>query len=244
MTRTRSTIASPPSRSAARAQIGIVRGGKEAKLAIALETAPETPRDEIVIRARSPFMGVKVANISPALADELRLDASAEGVVVLDVADGSLAQSLGFQRGDVIAAVNNEKIARTRDLDRVAKDATRAVEHHHRARRADDLGDVRRMSTRPKRGAKPVRSRRARCTTRRVRWPTSCARRSSPKWSGRIICSGRTARSPACWRRARSARWSSGGRPAPARPRWRGCWPTRPRCISSSSPPCSPASRT
>jgi Do/DeqQ family serine protease len=107
------------------AQIGIVRGGKESKVAIALETAPETPRDEIVIRARSPFMGMKVANISPALADELRLDASAEGVVVLEVADGSLAQNLGFQKGDVIAAVNNEKVARTRDLDRIAKDSTR-----------------------------------------------------------------------------------------------------------------------
>jgi Do/DeqQ family serine protease len=107
------------------AQLGILRGGKEVKLSVPLETAPETPRDELVIRARSPFMGLKVANISPALAEELRLDVSTEGVVVLDVADGSLAQNLGFQKGDVIAAVNNEKIARTRDLDRVAKESSR-----------------------------------------------------------------------------------------------------------------------
>jgi S1-C subfamily serine protease len=107
------------------AQIGVVRGGKEMKLSVALETAPETPRDEVVIRVRSPFMGMKVANISPALAEELRLDAAAEGVVVLEVADGSLAQNLGFQKGDVIAAVNNEKIARTRDLERIAKESTR-----------------------------------------------------------------------------------------------------------------------
>ncbi len=107
------------------AQVGITRDGKELRVAIALETAPETPRDEIVIRARSPFMGVKVANVSPALAEELRLDATTEGVVVLDVAEGSVAQNLGFQRGDVIAAVNEEKIARTRDLDRVAKDTNR-----------------------------------------------------------------------------------------------------------------------
>src|SRR5215213_7359972 len=107
------------------AQIGVVRGGKETKLSVALEVAAETPRDEIVIGARSPFMGVKVANMSPALADELRLDPSAEGVVILDIANGSVAQNLGFQRGDVIAAVNNEKIARTRDLDRVAKEASR-----------------------------------------------------------------------------------------------------------------------
>ena len=44
---------------------------------------------------------------------------------MLDVAAGSLAQSLGFQRGDVIAQVNDEKIARTRDLDRVAKERQR-----------------------------------------------------------------------------------------------------------------------
>ncbi len=107
------------------AQIGIVRGGKEVTLKIALETAPELPRDEIVIRSRSPFMGMKVANISPALADELRISESLEGVVVVDVEGGSLAQNLGFQKGDVIAAVNNEKVARTRDLDRIAKESTR-----------------------------------------------------------------------------------------------------------------------
>ena len=125
MTRTPSTTASPPSRSAGSAQIGVVRGGKEAKLAIPLETAPETPRDEIVIKARSPFMGVKVANISPALADELRLDPSTEGVVILDVPMARSRRSLGFQPGDVIAAVNDEKIARTRDLDRIARIRTR-----------------------------------------------------------------------------------------------------------------------
>ena len=38
---------------------------------------------------------------------------------------GSTAQGLGFQRGDVIAQVNDEKIARTRDLDRVAKERQR-----------------------------------------------------------------------------------------------------------------------
>ena len=107
------------------AQLGVVRAGRETKIAIALETAPDTPREEVVIQARSPFMGVKIANISPALADEMRLEASADGVVVLDVAQGSMAQSLGFQRGDVIAQVNDEKIARTRDLDRISKERQR-----------------------------------------------------------------------------------------------------------------------
>ena len=46
---TPSTTASPPSRSAAQVELGVVRGGKESKVAVALETAPDLPRDEIVI---------------------------------------------------------------------------------------------------------------------------------------------------------------------------------------------------
>src|SRR3954463_10930839 len=45
------------------AQIDVLRAGKTVKLSVALDAAPETPRDELVIRARSPFMGMKVANI-------------------------------------------------------------------------------------------------------------------------------------------------------------------------------------
>jgi Do/DeqQ family serine protease len=107
------------------AQLGIVRTGREAMLAVALETAPDTGRDELVIRSRSPFLGAKIANLSPALADELRLESSAEGVVVLEVTEGSTAQTLGFQRGDLVLSVNNEKIAQTRDLERVTRQPSR-----------------------------------------------------------------------------------------------------------------------
>jgi Do/DeqQ family serine protease len=102
------------------AQLGVLRGGKDVRLAIPLETAPETPRDQVVIRARSPFAGATVANLSPALAEELRLESDAQGVVVLEVADGSLAQNFGFRRGDRIVSVNNQSIKKTRDLERAA----------------------------------------------------------------------------------------------------------------------------
>jgi S1-C subfamily serine protease len=108
------------------AQVGVLREGKEIKVALALETAPELPRDEITIRSRSPFLGAKVANLSPALAEELRLDSSAEGVVVLAVSDGSVAQNAGFRRGDIVVSVNGEKIGRTRDLERATKDPSRS----------------------------------------------------------------------------------------------------------------------
>ncbi|MGF6313060.1 Do/DeqQ family serine protease [Bradyrhizobium sp. i1.8.4] len=107
------------------AEIEVQRAGKPVKLTVPLETAPDTNRDEIVLTARSPFQGARVANISPALADELHLDAGAEGVVVTELADDGTAANVGFQKGDIILAVNNEKIARTGDLEKASKTGTR-----------------------------------------------------------------------------------------------------------------------
>jgi Do/DeqQ family serine protease len=107
------------------AKLGIQRGGSDLKVAVALQTAPETPRDEIIIKARSPFFGAKVANISPALAEELQLQNVDTGVAILDVDNGSYASNLGFQRGDVIQEVNGERIAKTADLARVSEAGSR-----------------------------------------------------------------------------------------------------------------------
>src|SRR3954453_7401876 len=107
------------------AQVDVQRDGKTLKLSIPLETAPDTGRDEIVIKSRSPFQGAKVANISPAVAEELRLDANTEGVVVTDLADDATAASVGFQKGDIILAVNNQKIAKTSDLEKVTRESAR-----------------------------------------------------------------------------------------------------------------------
>jgi len=107
------------------ARLGVVRAGKELAVNVPLETLPDTPHDELVIGSNSPFQGSKVSNLSPALADDLRLDPDTQGVVILDVTNGSAAQRLGFQRGDLVLSVNNTKIAKTRDLERVSAQQSR-----------------------------------------------------------------------------------------------------------------------
>jgi Do/DeqQ family serine protease len=106
------------------AQVALLRNGKDMRVAVALESAPDVPRDELVINARSPFLGAKVANLSPALAEELRIDAKSEGVAVIDVPNNSVAARYGFQRGDVIVRVNDQPIEKTRDLERAAGEST------------------------------------------------------------------------------------------------------------------------
>jgi Do/DeqQ family serine protease len=106
------------------AHVALLRGGKEMRVTVALEPAPDVPRDELVIRARSPFLGAKVANLSPALAGELRIDTKSEGVAVVDVPNNSVAARYGFKRGDVIVTVNDQPIAKTRDLESAASQAS------------------------------------------------------------------------------------------------------------------------
>jgi len=101
------------------AQVGLVRQGKEFAVTVSLQGLPDMPRSEIEIRGHSPFTGVTVANLSPALADDMRLDPQREGVVITAVADASAARSVGFQKGDIVISVNNQKIVKTADLERI-----------------------------------------------------------------------------------------------------------------------------
>jgi S1-C subfamily serine protease len=77
------------------------------------------------LTTRSPFQGAKVANISPAVADELHLDVDTEGVVVTDLGSDTTAANVGFQKGDIITAVNNQKITKTSDLEKATRESAR-----------------------------------------------------------------------------------------------------------------------
>ena len=106
-------------------QVDVQRAGKPVKLTVPLETAPDAGRNEITLTSRSPFQGAKVSTITPAVADELHLDADTEGVVITDLGDDSTAANVGFQKGDIILAVNNQKIGKTGDLEKAAGERQR-----------------------------------------------------------------------------------------------------------------------
>ncbi len=108
------------------AKIAALRDGKPVDLTLKLASAPEIPaRDALTIKGRSPFAGALVMNLSPAVAEELSLDADRKGVVVASVAENSAAAQVGLQKGDVVVAVNGNDIATTRDLERASAERSR-----------------------------------------------------------------------------------------------------------------------
>lgn len=111
------------------ALLTILRGGRRLVLPVKLIPAPETrPREPMVISARSPLAGATVMNLSPALAEELSIDAGTEGVVVGDLEEGSTAARVGFKKGDIIVALNGERMATSRDVQAAVSERKRAWE--------------------------------------------------------------------------------------------------------------------
>jgi len=101
------------------APVEFSRKSKNYKTDVALTPAPEVPsRDTTVIEGRSPFSGLEVVNVSPAVSEELGLPSSVEGVAVSGV-KGSLARRFGFKKGDVIVELNDRKLDSVADLQNV-----------------------------------------------------------------------------------------------------------------------------
>ena len=89
---------------------------RDAMIRIALP--PDAGREEGVISGVNPMQGAKIANITPALADEMQMDMMAKGVVVTGVAAASQAARFGFQQGDIVRQINGERIATVAQLKR------------------------------------------------------------------------------------------------------------------------------
>lgn len=104
-----------------RVVLDIIRAGRIKQVALRTIGAPETvPRQATWLQTNSPFAGAQVANLSPALAEELSLEET-NGVVVQDVRDRSSARSLGLRQGDIIMQVNGRKIGSVDDLQTVLR---------------------------------------------------------------------------------------------------------------------------
>ena len=103
------------------AALTVLRGGKKVALTIKLSPAPETPaRDPVKLGGNSPFAGATFINLSPAVAEEFSVEGATSGVMIADVAPDSPAAAINFQRGDLIIAINDTKIATSRDVDKAA----------------------------------------------------------------------------------------------------------------------------
>ncbi|MBZ0262005.1 MAG: DegQ family serine endoprotease [Hyphomicrobiales bacterium] len=93
------------------------RGGKAREASIKLVAAPETTdRAETLMEGKNPLQGMVVANLSPAVAEELGVPSSLSGVIALDIKGGAAKRF--FRKGDILLEVNGVSIASVEDLEK------------------------------------------------------------------------------------------------------------------------------
>ncbi len=107
------------------AEIEILRNGERLELALPVERAPEGEGRQAEIGGRGPFAGARVAELSPALAQRMRLDVNRTGVVVVALARGAPAASIGLRPGDIIREINGEGITTVEQMKALAESGER-----------------------------------------------------------------------------------------------------------------------
>jgi Do/DeqQ family serine protease len=109
------------------ASLDVIRDGKRIRFNVPLIAAPEIPpRNVTEIGGRNPLSGAVVANLSPALSEELGLEEESSGVMITKINPNSLARSTRFLRvRDIVVDVNRVEIDTVKTLQKALAAAQR-----------------------------------------------------------------------------------------------------------------------
>ncbi len=99
------------------APVVVWRRGREVKLFLPLEAPPQDrPANETLLKGPQPIAGAVIANMSPALADELGVSGDLSGVMIMKLINNTNAHRVGFKPGDFLVKINEFKILSVADV--------------------------------------------------------------------------------------------------------------------------------
>jgi serine protease Do len=105
-------------------KISIIRDGKTTAIDVTLSAMPDKGElEKEKEKEVEEKIGARLQELTPQLAARYRITGVKQGVVVLAVEDGSFADEMGLQEGDVILEVNRKKIESIKDFEKAMKDA-------------------------------------------------------------------------------------------------------------------------
>ncbi|HEY2110132.1 MAG TPA: PDZ domain-containing protein, partial [Dongiaceae bacterium] len=108
----------------ATATLSVLRKRQALEIPVPLIAAPETPpAQKTELSGAQPLAGATVANLSPALAEQLQLAGEWKGVVIVQIRRGTTVMRLGLKPGDIVLAVNGRKVAKVEDLQNALANA-------------------------------------------------------------------------------------------------------------------------
>ena len=106
-------------------KLSVLRNGKEMAVEVittAMPDRPEAQKDKE--KEAEEKLGARIQELTPQVASRYRVSGVKYGVVVVGIEDGSLADEMGLQEGDVILEINRKKIESLKDYEKAVKDAS------------------------------------------------------------------------------------------------------------------------
>lgn len=103
-------------------KLSILRDGK----AMTIEATTSAMPDKAELQKEKEGeekLGARLQELTPQLAARLGITGVKQGMVVMSVEDGSPADEMGLQKGDVILEINRKKIASLKDFEKAMKEA-------------------------------------------------------------------------------------------------------------------------
>jgi len=105
-----------------KAKLSVVRDGKPMTIEVTTSAMPDKP-EAIKEKEIEEKLGAQIQELTPQLAARYRISNEIKrGVVIISVEDGSPADELGLQEGDVILEINRKKIETIKDFEKAIKD--------------------------------------------------------------------------------------------------------------------------
>jgi serine protease Do len=104
-----------------KAQITVMRAGKEQVLTAVIEQAPGEKVVGAAAAQTQSRLGVQVADVTPEITRQLGLDTSFKGVVITAVQPGSPAAEAGMQPGDALLRIGSQTIETAAQVPEIVK---------------------------------------------------------------------------------------------------------------------------
>ena len=103
-------------------KLSVVREGKPTTIEITTTAMPDKP-EAMKEKESEEKLGARIQELTPQLAARYRISNEVKrGVVVIGVEEGTPADDMGLQEGDVILEINRKKIETPKDFEKAMKD--------------------------------------------------------------------------------------------------------------------------
>lgn len=123
-------------------RLDFIRNGKKLSGLTPLVAPPSQPAaNEQLLQGVAILSGLRIANVNPVNADQLRLPLDRKGVIVLAVERNSQAARFGFRTGDIIKRMGDQSVEKVSDIlklkDKIARNIVIEIQRGDRILRAN-----------------------------------------------------------------------------------------------------------